>query len=147
MLKTEKERINESLFRFLESIYFFEKHEEQTYGLNWNEVYLLQILSRKPGLCVTDLANMMKEKPFVISRMLSKMEAAGFVRKTNGDNDKRFFYQYVTEAGASLIEEIEEFNSSVVVSQLKSMTKEHSEFILSILDNLGDLLRLPTGDR
>lgn len=145
MSKIEKQFIKESLFKFLESIYFFEKYEESNFGLNWDEIYLLQILVRNPGLRVTEIANHMKSKPFVISRMLNRMEEACFVRKENDTKDKRVFHQYVTENGVKKINEIEDFNYSVVVSQLEKMSEDHSEFLLSILDNLGELLKLPSG--
>lgn len=143
MLKTEEKQIKESLFKFLESIYKFEKYEEKNFGLNWDEIYLLQILIRSPGLCVTEISTKMKVKPFVASRMLNKMEELGLTKKANDKNDKRIFHQYVTDNGRKIINQIDDFNYSVVVSQLEKMTEEHSQFIISILDNLGELLKLP----
>jgi len=143
MAEFDKARIDEALFGFLESIYFFERHEAKSFSLSWDEVYLLQMIYRSPGQSVSELAQKMKIKIFTISRMLRKTEEMDLIQRISSPKDKRSYHFFITERGVKKINEIEKYNYEVIVSQLKKMTNENSEFVLSILDHLGDILKIP----
>lgn len=132
--------LNKALFHFLESIYFFEKQEKERYGLDWNEVYLLQLVSRTPGIKSIDLAKQMKEEKFVISRMVKKMEENGILRREPGVKDRRINYLYVTEQGSQMLKTLESYNEGIVKERLEQMSEEQSDFVVSMLYNMGDLL-------
>lgn len=132
--------LNEALFHFLESIYFFEKQEKKCFGLDWNEVYLLQLVFRNPGIKMSDLAKQMKEEKFVISRMVKKMEMSGMIRRETGKEDRRISFLYITDQGILLRDSLEEYNGKIVQSRLGLMSQEQGEFVISMLQNMGELL-------
>lgn len=135
--------INDALDKFLESIYFLEKYETEKFGISWDEILLLKAIQKQPGSGVTQLADYMATKPFVVSRMLSKLEASGHVHKENSTADKRFFHQYLTEKGSQTLLEIDALNFEIVSQQLCLMSNDHAQMILSVISHLGDLLKLP----
>lgn len=137
-----RKKIDESLFNFLESIYFFEKHEEAIFGLKWDEIYLLQTIARNDGLSVTELGSRLETETFVVSRMLTKMEKSDLVKRTQSTTDRRFSHFSLSENGLKKIQEIEAFNYQVVMKDIEKMTPEQSEWLLSRLNHLGDLLRV-----
>lgn len=135
--------INGALDSFPESIYFLEKYELAVYGISWNEVLLLKTIEKTPGFTVSQLSDYMNTKPFVVSRMLAKLEKADFVSSENSQTDKRFYHQYLTEAGAEKLRAIDDFNYQLVSTQLNEMPKAHADLILSVIGHLGELLKLP----
>lgn len=143
MAEYDKKRISESIYRFLESLYFFEKQEEEKFGLTRDEMYLLQKISLHPGIRVTDLAKQMKIKVFSVSRMLSKMEDLELVLRTNSIKDKRSYTFCITEGGKAKISEIEEYSNIVLVSRLEVIPKDDLAIILSILDDFGTIIKKP----
>lgn len=143
MAEYDKKRISESIYRFLESLYFFEKQEEEKFGLTRDEIYLLQIISSNPGMRVTDLANRMKIEVFSISRMLSKMEDLELLQRANSTKDKRSYTFDITERGTNTISEIEAYSNVILVSRLEVIPREELAIILSILDDFGTILNRP----
>lgn len=135
--------INSALDSFLESIYFLEKYELETYEVSWHEILLLKAIQKNPGLTVSQLSDYMKTKPFTVSRMLGKLEKAGYVCNENSESDKRFFHQYITAVGTEKLKVIDDFNYQLVFSQLTQMPKAHADLILSVIGHLGELLKLP----
>jgi DNA-binding MarR family transcriptional regulator len=139
----DKKRISGSIYRFLESLYFLEKQEEEKFGLTRDEIYLLQIISSNPGMRVTDLANRMKIEVFSISRMLSKMEDLELVQRANSMKDKRSYTFDITERGTNTISDIEAYSNVILVSRLEVIPREELAIILSILDDFGTILNRP----
>ena len=56
----EKKRVDDALFAFLQSVYLYEKRETQQFSVNWDEVYLLQLLLRTRGMGFSELREQLK---------------------------------------------------------------------------------------
>jgi len=137
-----KENIDETLFKFLQSIYLFEKREARIFGTTWDEVYLLQLLLRQPGIQVSSLATSLKTPDFVTSRMITKLGRLGFVRRESSTQDKRVVNVYITESGQAKVKEIEQYNFDTITSQFDVISQEEVRVLMSSIERLGDFLGL-----
>jgi DNA-binding MarR family transcriptional regulator len=140
--KLDKEKVDAALFEFLQSVYLFEKRETAMFGISWDEVYLLQLLIREPGLCVSDIATKLKIEKFVASRMLTRLGEKSLVRRDASVQDKRSVKLYITSEGENKIAEIEEYNYNTVALQTENMTEQEMLFLLKSLEQLPALLNL-----
>jgi DNA-binding MarR family transcriptional regulator len=138
----EKKRVDGALFAFLQSVYLFEKRETQLFSVNWDEVYLLQLLRRQPGIGFSELTTRMKVPKFTLSRMLTRLEETGLIRRDKESGDRRLVQLSLTEDGMGKIAEIEAFNYETVARQFPHMPEEEMEILLRTLEKLDTLLNL-----
>lgn len=143
----DKKEVNESLFKFLKSIYLFENREIKLFNITWDEVYLLQLLIRYSGICVSDISKELRVRKFVASRMIKRLEEVNFVRKESDDNDKRVVKVYITGAGLEKINEIEAYNYETVKKNISKFPKENMHMLLQVISQLDILLDLQDGDK
>jgi DNA-binding MarR family transcriptional regulator len=139
---TDKEEIDQVLFKFLQSIYLFERREASLFDVTWDEVYLLQLLIRQPGLPVSALSRLMKVVDFVVSRMITRLAKTGLVRRESSKVDKRVVQVYITEAGKEKVEAIEQFNYQTVSAQFPRLGDQEIEVLLQSIGNLSEFLGL-----
>ena len=78
-----QQQVNDALFSFLQSIYLFEQREVERFNVDWNEVYLLQLLIRYPGMRISEISNRMSVKEFVKSRMVTKLQSTPLHPRAN----------------------------------------------------------------
>jgi DNA-binding MarR family transcriptional regulator len=138
----DQQTVNTALFSFLKSIYLYEKREYGLFGIAWDEVYLLQLLVRTPGICITQLSDKLCVKKFVISRMLTRLEKAGLTSREIGFTDKRIVNVYITKAGKSKLDAIEAYNYKTVCAQFDKLSEENLRSLLHSISNLDELLSL-----
>jgi DNA-binding MarR family transcriptional regulator len=77
------------------------------HGLTLNEYEVLLLLSQaeEQSMRRIDLANEVRLSPSGVTRMLDRLERAGFVGKGTCSTDARVTYAVLTEAGAAKLEE------------------------------------------
>lgn len=138
----KKEEINVTLFNFLKSIYTLQTVEQDLFGVSWQEVFLLQIINRKPRMRVTELTERLRVKKFATSRLVTKLEKLGLVDKISNDSDKRVVLVEITSAGKQVIEEIEEYNYQLIASQFENFEKEDLMVILNSISSLDKVFNL-----
>ncbi len=142
MYAMDKEEIDQILFKFLQSIYLFERREASLFDVTWDEVYLLQLLIRQPGMPVSVLSRQMKLVDFVVSRMITRLAKSGLVRRESSKVDKRVVQVYITEAGKAKVEAIEQFNYQTVSAQLPRLGDQEIEVLMQSIGNLNEFLGL-----
>jgi MarR family transcriptional regulator, organic hydroperoxide resistance regulator len=76
-------------------------------GLYQGQPPLLFELWREEGLTQTDIAARLKITPATVTKMLQRMEKAGFVHRQPDPDDQRVSRVYLTEAGRSIKAEVE----------------------------------------
>ena len=140
--KIEKSTIDSALYSFLKSTYLFQKRELALFGINWNEVYLLQLLLLHPGIQVTKLSEKMDNKKFVTSRMISRLEDDGLVIKNSLQSDKRIVNVYITDKGRETIANIEAYNYKIISSQFDKIPETTMRLILDSISKLDEFLDL-----
>lgn len=71
-------------------------------GLYRGQPPLLDILHAQEGLTHTDLAARLRVVPATMTKMLQRMEKAGFVARQPDDEDQRVSRVYLTDAGREI---------------------------------------------
>jgi DNA-binding MarR family transcriptional regulator len=80
----------------------------QPFGLSINDYEILVVLSESPDhrLRMTDLADATAQSRSRLSHQITRMEAAGLVRRDTCPGDKRGLFTVLTEAGMATIERV-----------------------------------------
>lgn len=141
-----QDKIDNALFAFLQSIYLFEQREAAVFGVDWSEVYLLQLLIRHPGMRLSEISGRLKVKDFTASRMVTKLENAGLVHRAAAATDKRAIEVNITAAGQAKIKSIEDFNYATISSSFNHVPQEQITMLIDTISQLDRFLKLePTG--
>lgn len=138
----DKDRIDEILFRFLQSVYLFEKREASLFAVSWDEVYLLQLLARNGPMTVTELANKLKVKNFTASRMITRLATQDLVLRTPSTDDRRQVEVSITPQGQHKIQEIEDFNYHTILKNIGTLGEQEMQVLMRSIENLNILLGL-----
>lgn len=110
--------LDEFLFDFLEAVYRFESIERRLFGLSWREVYLLQILGRRGSLSMGATAEALLLPLFTLTRIVDRLEKAGFVARERVADDGRARTLSLTESGKAAVRRIEDYNEEALRSRL-----------------------------
>ena len=80
----------------------------QPFGLSGNDYEILVVLSESPDhrLRMTDLADATAQSRSRLSHQITRMEAAGLVRRDTCPGDKRGLFTVLTDAGMATIERV-----------------------------------------
>ena len=80
----------------------------QPFGLSINDYEILVVLSESPDhrLRTTDLADATAQSRSRLSHQITRMEAAGLVRRDSCPGDKRGLFTVLTDAGLATIERV-----------------------------------------
>ncbi len=141
-IELNQERINETLFRFLQSVYLFEKRETTLFSVSWDEVYLLQLLARKNPMTVTELAKKLKVKNFTASRMITRLADQKLVLRKQSTEDRRVMEIFLTTQGRNKIQEIEVFNYKTILANIDTLGENEVQILMNSIENLDILLSL-----
>ena len=76
-------------------------------GLSPSGVHAVLEIGRSPGIQARDLAELLRLDKSNMSRQVSKLEAAGYVRREAASDDARAFRLHLTESGQTLRDGIE----------------------------------------
>src|ERR1700733_7467350 len=84
----------------------------QPFGLSGNDYEILVVLSEAPEhrLRMTDLADATAQSRSRLSHQITRMEAAGLVRRESCPGDKRGLFAVLTETGMATIERVAPFH-------------------------------------
>lgn len=137
-----KEIIDEVFFELLKNIYLFQRKEAALFKVTWDEIYMLQLLSRQQGIQVSVLSRQLKMQDFVTSRMITKLAKDGFVVRKTSEIDRRAVLVYITERGKAKLEEIQEYNFKTIYSHYDKLPAEDIRVLINSVDKLGELLGL-----
>ena len=97
-------------------------------------------LWEQEGLTHTELAERLQNTPATITKMLQRMEKAGFVQRRPDANDQRVSRVYLTEAGRAIQAQVQAVWDSMEADTFAGFTPEERlllrGFLHRILHNL-----------
>lgn len=110
-------------------------------GLYPGQEMLLCEISREDGLTQGELAVRLGVQPATVSKMLSRMDAAGLISGCRDTNDGRITRLHLTEAGAQAHDVVEEVWTDLERMTLANFTMEERvllrRLLMQVLANLG----------
>ena len=140
MSNYNKEALSTILLNFLESIYQFEQIEYKQFGVNWQEIYFIQVLKKSDELTLIEVSKILKIEMFQASRLISRLEKMHFLVKQKSLTDSRALSIKISTKGLELIEKIEDFNYQTLKTRLHILNDTEIESLISGIQKLNDLL-------
>lgn len=134
------DRLEEILFHTLRAIYLFERSEFDTFGLNYQQMYLLKILKRRSPLRVTEIAQELRIPPFAATRLVSQLEADGLVEKKRDSRDRRNIFVGMTASGMEMVARIESHITGLLMERLSRYPEEQLISLITVIQDLDMIL-------
>ena len=109
-------------------------------GLYRGQPQVLRALWEQEGLAHSDLADRLHDSPATITKMLQRMEKAGFVLRRPDPNDQRISRVFLTESGRAIQAEVEDVFKTMEAEVFSGFNQEERvllrRFLLQIRQNL-----------
>jgi DNA-binding MarR family transcriptional regulator len=99
----------------------------ETIGLYRGQPPLLHALWEKEGLSHTELAAHLQITPATTTKMIQRMEKAGFVQRRPDPQDQRLSRVYLTEAGRAIRSEVEAVWSQIEAETFAGFSSEEKD--------------------
>lgn len=115
-------------------------------GLYRGQPPVLRILWEKEGIKQTELADRLNITPATLTRMLQRMEKAGFLQRRPDAEDQRVSRVYLTEAGRSVQTQVEEVWKTMEAETFSGFTLEEKVLLKRFLLQMRENLLKATGD-
>ena len=112
----------------------------ETLSLYRGQPSVLQALWEQEGLMHTELARRLQVQPATITKMLQRMEKAGFVERRPDPDDQRVSRVYLTDAGRAVRADVQQVWRQLEEEAFASFTLEERvllrRFFLQVRENL-----------
>jgi DNA-binding MarR family transcriptional regulator len=137
---TEPESIDRLLGQICKLHYFRAFELLEKIGLYRGQPPMLRALSEEEGLTHSELAAHLHVTPATITKMIKRMEKAGFVERRPDLEDQRISRVYLTQAGRAIQADMQQTLQTLEKETFAGFTlQEHvllRRFFLQIRDNL-----------
>jgi MarR family transcriptional regulator, organic hydroperoxide resistance regulator len=111
-------------------------------GLYPGQPPFLHLLWEKDGRSQSELAECLRIKPATVTKMVMRLEKAGFIRRQTDANDQRVTLIFLTEAGKQVRAEVEGIFTQMNQELAAGFTPEEQTQVKDILTRLrNNLLR------
>jgi DNA-binding MarR family transcriptional regulator len=116
-------------------------------GLYRGQPPVLQALWDHEGLTQTELAEKLQNTPATITKMLQRMEKAGFIQRKPDEADQRVTRVYLTQAGRLIKDELEAIWRKIEAETFQGFSdREVNSLQGYMLRMRANLLRLEQGE-
>jgi DNA-binding MarR family transcriptional regulator len=116
-------------------------------GLYRGQPPVLRALWEQGGLTQTELAGRIKVSPATMTKMLQRMEKAGFIQRQPDPEDQRISRVYVTEAGRAIKAALEESWQTMEMDTFAGFSLEEQGLLRRFLLQMRANLELATGEK
>lgn len=108
----------------------------QSYGLKRGQFIFLTRICETPGICQTDLTELVSVDKGTTAKAVKKLEDASLISRQKIKTDKRMWHLYPTDIGKKLYEKlIEEENRQIAVG-LAGFSQEEVRTLLDLMQKL-----------
>jgi DNA-binding MarR family transcriptional regulator len=108
-------------------------------GLTRTETSSLGMVARHGSIRIGRLAELEGVNPTMQSRVVAKLEAAGYVTRSPDDEDRRVTHVSITPSGARLHARRRRERSALLAARLEQLPPGHAEQLLGSLGSLESL--------
>jgi DNA-binding MarR family transcriptional regulator len=108
---------------------------------------VLKALWEQEGLTHTALAERLQVTPATITKMLQRMEKAGFILRKPDPEDQRVSRVHLTEAGRAIQSQVQAVWQRMERETFDGFTQEERALLRRFLQRIRENLRRVTGDR
>ena len=140
LLKLSSEEINDLLFRSLMAVHRFELGKIKRFGLGYMEILALQILRRHSPLRMRELVKGLGLPFSTTTRLFSRLEESGYVKRVYAQEDRRGVHIYITEEGEDIVRRIEAHSFEVLTENTRSFNNEMIQHIVETARQMETIL-------
>jgi DNA-binding MarR family transcriptional regulator len=109
-------------------------------GLYRGQPRLLFALWKEEGLTHSELAERTRVRPATISKMVQRMEKAGFLQRRADDEDQRVSRVFLTDAGREVRDRVDAAFEQLERETLAGFDDDECELLRGLLVRIGDNL-------
>jgi DNA-binding MarR family transcriptional regulator len=114
-------------------------------GLYRGQPPVLQALWEQEGLMHTELARRLRVQPATITKMLKRMERAGFVERRPDPEDQRVSRVYPTEAGRAVRADVQQVWRQLEEEAFAGLTPEERSVLRGLFERIRENLVAVSG--
>ncbi len=114
---------------------------KQRFGMHVHEIRVLRLIDDQPGVTFTQLASQTKIERTATSRIVSRLIAAGYVKRKNDERDARQYRLTATVKTRALRERADPLTRDIEALALSVLKPAERELLLEMLDVLAEWLR------
>lgn len=138
-----RSQIDELLFQFLKHVYRWEREVYARFGLDYQEIYLLQHLRKASPSRVSDLAAELRIPLFQATRLVNKLAEKDYLSKQKIAEDGRTVMVSLQPGGEEIIRRVEENSYRIILSNASDLTDAEVQSALLTAADIGKILRIP----
>ena len=105
-------------------------------GLYHGQPSVLNALWAQEGMTQSELSDALNRSPSTITKMVQRMEKAGFVERRDDPQDERISRVYLTEEGHNVRSAVEEIWHNFAAQAFSTFTEQESAQFYALLDRL-----------
>lgn len=135
-----RQQIDALLFQVLKRVYRLETVINQQFGLNYQAIYLLQILRQSNTLRISDIATELHIPLFQVSRLVNKLAEKSLVARNKDASDSRVVLVSILPTGEQILQAIEENSYHVILANAKKLSADDVKAFLTSAAHIDDLL-------
>ena len=106
------------------------------FGISPEQWSLIFRVVERAGLTQKELSDSTYKDQANITRSIERLEKKGFVRKVQGERDRRAFHLYPTEKALSLVEAIVPISTTFNRHLTQGFTEQEREMLLQLLHKI-----------
>lgn len=110
----------------------------KTYQLTHQQFNILRILKGQhpKSVSIMDIKRRMIDKMSNVGRLVGKLQQKKLVERVEGTNDRRLIFVHLTEAGLSLLAEINLIHADTMQGYVDNVTEEEAVELVRILEKM-----------
>lgn len=136
-----REHLDRILFAALQAIYKFQQSKVASYGLDYEDIYLLQYLRNESPARMGDIAGEMHIPISTATRVVDRLEAKRLLRRGKDPRDRRSVLVSLEKQGEAAVRQIEEHTFAILTRNLDGFTDEDIAAFFKTAVHLPGILR------
>ncbi|MBN2078562.1 MAG: MarR family transcriptional regulator [Spirochaetes bacterium] len=138
----QREHLDRILFAALQAIYKFQQSKMASYGLDYEDIYLLQFLRNESPARMGDIAGEMRIPISTATRVVDRLEAKRLLRREKDPRDRRNILVSLENKGEAAVRQIEEHTYAILTKNLEGFTVEDIAAFFKTAYHLPEILRV-----
>lgn len=136
MEKLQRSQIDAELYLALRTIYHYERKVESQFGLDFQQIYVLQILRSNPRTRLTEIAEEMELPMFAASRLISRLKEEGYLEREQDAADRRSQRLILLEKGEAVLQVIEAASYARIMANIHEFPEEQISELVNFAEKL-----------
>lgn len=139
-------QVDELLFQFMKRIYRWEREIDAVFGLDYQQIYLLQHLRKASPARVSEISRELQIPLFKTTRLISHLAEQEYLVKTKIKDDKRVVMVSILPKGEEVLSTIEERSYHIISENSKLLSEEEIKAFVFAASNIDRILEIPQKD-